>query len=63
MNRKPSFSLAAALVLAATATLAQSQSAAPSPGAMTRQEVKIERDEFMRSHQWDNAYGNWVLKP
>ena len=34
------------------------------PGlSATRGQVKMERDEFMKSHQWDHFSDNWVMKP
>lgn len=38
---------------------AQTVGAAP----MTREQVKMERDEFLRTHRWDTATDNWVMKP
>lgn len=29
----------------------------------TRAQVKMERDEFLRSHRWDAVAENWVLRP
>jgi hypothetical protein len=36
---------------------------APAPQAKTREQVKLERDEFLRSHEWDADNDAWVLKP
>lgn len=47
-----------------TAGVANAQSAGDKAGApLTRAQVKMERDEFMKSHQYDPAAENWVLKP
>jgi hypothetical protein len=34
---------------------------APTP--LTREQVKMERDEFMKSHRYDQVTENWVMKP
>ncbi len=36
---------------------------APAPSAKTREQVKLERNEFLRSHEWDADADTWVLKP
>jgi hypothetical protein len=65
MIRRPFFALTAGLALstAAPLVLAQSSTATLTPTAMTREQVKIERNEFLRSHEWDPDTDNWVLKP
>lgn len=30
---------------------------------LTRAQVRMERAEFVKSHRWDEASSNWVLKP
>ncbi len=32
-------------------------------GTMTREEVKMERMQFARTHRWDNQKSMWVMKP
>ena len=57
--------LCTSIAIASTGALAQSQintndtMAAPS---LTRQEVKMERNEFLRTHRM-TADGDWVLRP
>lgn len=64
MRIKHTALLAALLATLASASNVNAQSATDSAAPpMSRQQVKIERDEFMRSHQWDVANENWVLKP
>lgn len=29
----------------------------------TRTEVRMERSEFLKTHQWDEGISNWVLRP
>ena len=49
------------LILAPAATPVWAESnAAEAP--KTRAQVRIERDEFMRTHTWDPVVDNWVLK-
>ena len=36
---------------------------APAAPAKTREQVKLERNEFLRSHEWDADADTWVLKP
>jgi conjugal transfer/entry exclusion protein len=54
-------------ILLATTNLAQAQVAAvaasPSQGTATREQVKMERDEFLKTHRYDSQIDNWVLKP
>ncbi len=43
--------------------LAQAQTTvAKSETTLTRGQVKIERDEFLKTHRYDSATENWVLK-
>ncbi len=50
-----------------TAGLATNASAAPDtaavPSALTRAQVRMDRDEFIRTHTWDPGDEVWVLKP
>lgn len=52
------------LSFAITAGMANAQAAGGAAGAapMAREQVKMERDEFMRTHRWDPINDNWVLK-
>jgi len=63
--------LPARLLLAATAlTLSTGLFAHPAnpaagvtlTGSPTRQQVKMERDEFLKTHRWDEASEEWMLK-
>jgi hypothetical protein len=59
MKRMRIASLMAVLVLATNAGWVSAQTEAP----LTRAQVKMERDEFRKSHTWDAMNENWVLKP
>ena len=59
LKRWPAWSLWLGLVLA-TSNLALAQTA---PAPLTREQVKMERDEFLKSHRYDNLADNWVMKP
>lgn len=51
------------LSIAALGSLAGAQSTPDATAApMSRSEVKMETAEFLRSHRWDAAADNWVLK-
>lgn len=52
------------LFFAFTGGLAQAQGTSDTAAAapLTRDQVKMERDEFLRTHQWDAVAENWVLK-
>lgn len=51
------------LLLTSTATLSSAQSAQEVKGApLTRSQVKMERDEFLKSHTYDSASDTWVVK-
>lgn len=55
--------LALGLLLASSVTLSNAQSAPEaSPAPMTRAQVKMERDEFLKSHTYDSASETWVVK-
>jgi hypothetical protein len=48
----------------ATSPLVNAQTSAATPQApMTREQVKMERDEFLKSHRYDQVTENWVMKP
>lgn len=49
------------LVLTTSNLVSAQTTAAPAP--LTREQVKMEREEFMKSHSYDAASDNWVLKP
>jgi hypothetical protein len=34
-----------------------------SPAPLTREQIKMERDEFVRTHRYDPHTENWVMKP
>lgn len=51
--------LAASMGLASAPVQAQ---AAKAGSSLTRAQVKMERDEFLKSHRWDEYSENWVLK-
>lgn len=52
------------LLFASTAGMVSAQGVGDKAGtSMSREQIKKERDEFMRTHQYDNAAENWVLKP
>ena len=52
------------LSFALTAGMANAQATGGAAGAapLTREQVKMDRDEFMRMHRWDATSDNWVLK-
>jgi hypothetical protein len=54
---------AATLALAGHHVQAQQATAAATSGPLTRAQVKMERDEFIKSHQWDPTNESWMLKP
>ena len=48
----------------ATSPLVNAQTAAATPQApLSREQVKMERDEFLKTHRYDVETDNWVLKP
>lgn len=55
--------LALAMLPAVTPVSAQTASMADPAAPMTRERVKQDRDEFMRSHQYDTLSDTWTLKP
>lgn len=58
-------SLVAGLFFALAGGVVQAQgTSGPAAAApLAREQVKMERDEFIRTHQWDAVAENWVLKP
>jgi hypothetical protein len=44
------------------ATHAQT-TAAPAAAAPTRAQIKMERDDFIKSHHWDAVAENWIVNP
>ena len=76
MNKHPALALllAASWLFASSPTLAQvaTKSAAAAaaatsgtPGSAaspTRMQVKMERDEFLKTHRWDEPTDTWVLR-
>lgn len=52
------------LCLASTAGVVNAQSASGTASAsVTREQVKMERDEFLKTHRYDTDYDTWVMKP
>ena len=41
---------------------AQQAAATATPAPLTRAQVKMDRDEFIKSHRWDENSETWVLK-
>ena len=54
---------AATLALAGHHAQAQQSSTGAKATASTRAQVKMEREDFIKSHQWDADKETWVLKP
>lgn len=51
------------LVFATSAGIVNAQAAGDQAGAvLTRAQVKMERDAFLKTHRWDAATEDWVLK-
>jgi hypothetical protein len=53
---------AATLALAGHHVQAQQAAATATPAPLTRAQVKMEREDFIKSHRWDEASETWVLK-
>ena len=49
------------LVLTTSNLVSAQTTAAPAP--LTREQVKMEPDEFMKTHRYDPVTENWVMKP
>jgi hypothetical protein len=62
-HRLTRLALAALGILASAHALAQAAGAADGTCPRTRAEVRAECIEFLRTHQWDEGAGNYVLKP
>lgn len=64
MQQKPLVLLlsAAILALAGHPSQAQQTPSASTTSGLTRAQVKMERDEFIKSHRWDETSETWVLK-
>jgi hypothetical protein len=55
--------LALGMLLASSVNLSNAQSAPDAAAApLTRAQVKMERDEFLKSHTYDSATETWVVK-
>ncbi len=54
-------SIMIAATIAAVAPAIYAQTATPSAPA-TRIQVKMDRDEFLKTHEWDNQGSTWKLK-
>jgi hypothetical protein len=54
--------VALAIATTSTISLAQTSSEKAAPSA-TRNEIKMERQEFMKSHRYDDVLEIWTLKP
>ena len=65
MQQRPLVLMLSATILALAGHYAQAQPAASTTAAAptTRAQVKMERDEFIKSHRWDATSETWVLKP
>jgi len=55
--------LCAVLALSGTSCVVAQAADAASPAPLTRAQVRMERAEFVKTHRWDTATENWVLKP
>lgn len=63
MKRLQALPLLLGLFFASAAGVVNAQSAGDKGGASpTRVQIKMERDEFLKTHQWDAAAENWTLK-
>ena len=63
MKRLQALPLLLGLLFTSTATLVSAQSADEKPSMpLTREQVKMERNEFLKTHRWDYTTDNWVLK-
>jgi hypothetical protein len=54
---------AAILALAGHSSHAQQATPSATPAPQTRAQVKMEREDFVKSHRWDPMNETWVLKP
>jgi hypothetical protein len=63
LKRLHALPLLLGMLLTSSATLVNAQSdAEKSAMPMTREQVKMERDEFLKTHRWDTDAENWVLR-
>lgn len=63
MKRTQVLSLLLGLSLASSAALVNAQSTADKQDvAPTRSTIKMERDEFLRTHRWEEGSELWILK-
>ncbi len=63
MKRSKSVALAIGLSMALTTGLASAQKADGQAGpGLTRSQVKMERDEFLKYYKWDKTLDIWSLK-
>lgn len=63
MKRLQALPLLLGLLFTSSATLVSAQGADEKPAMpVTREQVKMERDEFLKTHRWDYTTDNWVLK-
>jgi hypothetical protein len=64
VKRLPMHALFIGLVFASAVGVAGAQSTDEKTGApTTRSQVKMERDDFIKSHTYDPVTENWILKP
>lgn len=64
LKRLQALPLVLSLFLASATGVANAQGTGdPGAASPTRAQVKMERDEFMKTHHWDAGMDNWVLKP
>jgi hypothetical protein len=63
MKRMQVLSLLVGLSLLSTSALVAAQNTAEKSGASpTRAQIKMDRDEFLLSHRWDEGSELWVMK-
>lgn len=62
MKRLHIYPLLFSLLFCSTATLVTAQTDTPAATQLTREQVKRDRDEFVRTHRYDPVSENWVLK-
>jgi hypothetical protein len=65
MQQRPLALMLSATILAFAGHHSQAQQAASTAAtaATTRAQVKMERDDFVKSHRWDPASETWILRP
>ncbi len=63
MKRLQFLPLLLGVVLSTSGWVNAQTTATKAEASLTREQVKIERDEFLKSHRWDPVDDNWVLKP